>query len=33
MMFYLWPCLIKRTSPQETSKANNFKEMKNFVLP
>lgn len=33
MMFYLWPCLIKMTSLQETSKANNFKGMKNLILP
>ena len=32
-MFYLWPCQIKKTSPQETSKANNLKDMKNLVLP
>lgn len=33
MMFYLWLCLIKMTSPQETSKANNLQGMKNLMLP
>lgn len=32
-MFYLWPCLIEMTSPQEMSKTNNLKDMKSLMLP
>ena len=31
MMFYLWPCLIKMTSPQETSKTNNQRHQEPYA--